>query len=170
LVLVRRVAFKRGYPKKMQSRYVGPCQVFRRVTPVSFQIADLRHARAPEGFYVFTAHVSQLKRWKLPVVEGDDLEDWSDEDDEDSSTDAAEPEGLAGSAESEDGAEDFGWATVPDPQASDGLDWLDEATPLRSMYESVRPEGAAAEETGGRRPTRARRPPAWMEDYVWYPP
>jgi hypothetical protein len=170
LVLVRRVAFKRGYPKKMQPRYVGPCQVFRRVTPVSFQIADLRHARAPEGFYVFTAHVSQLKRWKLPVVEGDDLEGWSDEDDEDSSTDAAEPEGLAGSAESEDGAKDFGWATVPDPQASDGLDWLDEATPLRSMYESVRPEGAAAEETGDRRPTRARRPPAWMEDYVWYPP
>jgi transposase InsO family protein len=28
-VLVRRVAFKRGYPKKMQPRYVSPCQVFR---------------------------------------------------------------------------------------------------------------------------------------------
>ena len=106
----------------------------------------------------------------MPVVEGDDLEGWSDVDDEASSTDAEDQDGPVGAAGSVYGAEDFGWATVPDPQASDGLDWLDEATPLRSMYESVRPEGAAAEETGDRRPTRARRPPTWMEDYVWYPP
>ena len=168
LVLVRRLAFKRGYPKKMQPRYVGPCQIFRRVTPVSFQVADLRHARAPDGFYVFTAHVSQLKRWKLPVVEGDDLEGWSDTDDEASSTVAAELGRPDEAIVPDDGAEDFGWATDPEPEELGALDWPDEATPLRTMYEPVQPEEAS--DDGSRRAVRARRPPAWMEDYVWHPP
>ena len=102
------------------------------------------------------------------IVEGDDLEGWSDTDDEASSKVAAELERPDEAIVPDDAAEDFGWATDPELEEPGALDWPDEAMPLRTMYEPVQPEGAS--DDGSRRAVRARRPPAWMEDYVWHPP
>ena len=72
LVLVRRLAVKRGVPAKFQRRYVGPYVIYRRVSPVSYQVADLPCNRGPNRFVIFSAHVSQLKPWTPPVAPGED--------------------------------------------------------------------------------------------------
>jgi RNase H-like domain found in reverse transcriptase/Reverse transcriptase (RNA-dependent DNA polymerase)/Integrase zinc binding domain/Integrase core domain len=58
LVLVRRLALKRGVPRKFQMKYAGPYEVFRRVSPTTYQVADLKHKRTGDFFlYIFSTCV-----------------------------------------------------------------------------------------------------------------
>ena len=152
--MVRRLALKRGVPRKFQKRYAGPYEVFRRVSSTTYQVADLRHKRTSEYFLVFSAHVSQLKPWSLPCVDEGESDESEGADEE--SVSEEDPDG-AGVAETEVDS----WMTEEsdddqDPEAQSWFRPEEPSVPEREVEE--RPE----------RPRRPRRAPARHQDYVRY--
>lgn len=82
LVVVRRHATKKGIPKKLQPRYIGPFEILQKLSATTYQVGDLECNRTSGRWWVFSAHTSQLKRWRLPPSSGDDEiaseSDWQD--------------------------------------------------------------------------------------------
>ena len=70
-MVIRRKATKRGLPKKLLPRFVGP---FRVVEVLGSKLADLPCGSARKRVGEFKAHSCQLNRWRLPRSLGDDEE------------------------------------------------------------------------------------------------
>ena len=66
LVLVARDIQKKGKAKKFLPRYVGPYQVVKRITPVTYLVEDVPARRRTKTWRRFPAHVSQLKPFRVP--------------------------------------------------------------------------------------------------------
>lgn len=81
LVLVRRKATKRGIPKKLQPRYVGPFEIERRSSATTYVVRDLQCNRSRTRFCVFAVHTCQLKLWRAPKAAGEDEEEEGGEED-----------------------------------------------------------------------------------------
>ena len=146
LVLVRRLALKRGVPRKFQKRYAGPYEVFRRVSSTTYQVADLRHKRTSEYFLVFSAHVSQLKPWSLPCVDEGESDESEGADEE--SVSEEDPDG-AGVADTE--ADSWVTEESDDDQDPEAQSWFRPEEPsVPELEVEERPE----------RPRQPRRAPA----------
>lgn len=70
-VLLKRMTREIGTAKKLTSAWVGPYQVIKQLTPVTYRIRDLR-AGTPSRYREQTAHISRLRKYKL---RDKDLED-----------------------------------------------------------------------------------------------
>ena len=168
LVLVRRLALKRRVPRKFQMKYAGPYEVFRRVSPTTYQVADLKHKRTGEFFFIFSAHVSQLKRWRLPCAEGEEEESSGPESGRSSEVDFEGDGGMEGGTDAwlteDSGGEEAEAADQQWPDSEDGVDraWME------GEEAGVGPDPALATEDTTERPRRFRRPPARHQDYVRY--
>ena len=74
LVVMLRKATKRGLPKKLLPRFVGPFRVVEVLGSNTYKLADLPGGSARKRVEEFKAHSCQLKRWRLPRSLGDDEE------------------------------------------------------------------------------------------------
>lgn len=66
LVLVARDIVKIGKTKKLLPLYIGPYQIAKSMSPVTYLVEDIPAMRKRRCWRRFTAHVSQLKPFKTP--------------------------------------------------------------------------------------------------------
>ena len=61
LVIVRRKAAKRGIPRKLQPRYVGPFEIVRQLSATTYEVRNLPQNWSRGRIHFFPAHTCQLK-------------------------------------------------------------------------------------------------------------
>ena len=67
LVIVTRNISKVGLTKKLLPKYIGPYQIVGRKSPVTYLVEDILAKRKRAVWRRFTAHVSQIKRFRVPT-------------------------------------------------------------------------------------------------------
>jgi len=82
LVLVRRNINKKGKTKKFLPKFVGPYQIVRKVCWTTYLVEDLPKNRRRRRYRSFRAHVCQMKRFRLRVLEDVALEEEATMNDE----------------------------------------------------------------------------------------
>ena len=160
LVVVRRKATKKGIPKKLQPRYVGPFEIARQLSATTYEVRDLPGNRARGRFCLFPAHTCQLKRWRIPRSAGDD-DDQPGTDSDDEPDVGAPEEGPPECSPTDEPIDPVGDEEVPlagEP--------VDDNPPVDGPNERANSTDDAANMVGRRRPQRARLPPAALRDYV----
>ena len=186
-VLVRRVATKKGAPRKLQPRFIGPFKILRTLSATTYEVGDLACNRTATQVRVFSAHSSQLKRWRLPPTAGDDVEEGDDENREDEDVDAEQEDdvdeqrdqdGNAGQEEEdvnegrrvnqqkESSRRGAGDRRSEGANDNGGEERMTEGENDQEAEEERRPEEAEELRIGGRRSARERRPPSYLNDYV----
>ena len=158
--MVRRKATKKGIPKKLQPRYVGPFEVVRQLSATTYEVRELPGNRARGRFCLFPAHTCQLKRWRIPRSAGEDDDQPAIDSDSEPDVDAPE-EGPPECPPTDEPIDPVGDEEVPlagEP--------VDDNPPVDGPNERANSTDDAANLVGRRRPQHARLPPAALRDYV----
>jgi len=135
VVVMRRAPNSTGESTKLQDKYRGPLVVTEVLSSDVYRVAELDACK--KSRLATTAHVSQLKSWRLPV-------------DDEAEGELEEPE--RGQPETED-------QDPPEPQIPE--------VPETEDQEPPEPQIPEVPEAEGRRSQRVIRRPGWLRDYSW---
>ena len=174
LVLVRRKRTRKGIPKKLQPRYLGPYEVRRQLSATTYEVGDLPCHQSRRRFHLFAAHSEQLKRWICPRSLGDDDEseeekDWEASNEEQEDPETTENRGLDG-IEEDGGAAENQNDTIdlplisPEPCDPDQSAERRSASRLDGTLELLQQTHSGSEEEH-HRPSRTRRLPRYLQEH-----
>lgn len=153
LVLVRRNIRRKGVCSKFVAKYVGPLQVVKRLTSVTYRVTNIPGQSTRKRLVVFPAHVSQMKPYLAGYCSRSEESGDGSSEGETGGSEEATDGGSSVSEEVEEEDDSEGQLTeeglvIAEKEANDNQ---------MAPDESVSPSG---------RPKRSRNPPRWQEDYV----